>query len=161
MIRGFLVLPVLVLSSLVAFAQVRNPGGMGGNNPSTPSAGPTRDSAASDTGSQGPMEVKSINQLLHDYPKLAGSLQSMLPSDLTPQQACSGFKTLEQCVTTIHVAQNLKLSFPDLKGKTTGKGSINLQKAVEQMAAGVDAKDELKKAKKQASNDMKGVSLFG
>ena len=156
MIRNFAVL--LTLSSLLAFGQSRAPAGPGSNPPA--SAGSSR-SDNSDTGNEKPMELKSTDQVLRDYPKLTANLQSMLPSDLTPQQACSGFKTLEQCVTTIHVAQNLKLSFPDLKGKTTGKGSINLQKAVEQMAAGVDAKDELKKAKKQASNDMKGVSLFG
>ena len=156
MIRNFAVL--LTLSSLLAFGQSRAPAGPVTNPPA--SAGSSRNDN-SDTGNEKPMELKSTDQVLRDYPKLTANLQSMLPSDLTPQQACSGFKTLEQCVTTIHVAQNLKLNFPDLKAKTTGKGSINLQKAVEQMAAGVDAKDELKKAKKQASNDMKGVSLFG
>jgi len=47
------------------------------------------------------------------------------------------------------------------QAKTTGKGSVNLQKAIEQMVAGADAKDEVKKAKKQAADDMKGISLFG
>jgi hypothetical protein len=39
----------------------------------------------------------------------------MLPADLSPQQACTCFKTFEQCVTTIQVAQNVKLSFAELK----------------------------------------------
>jgi hypothetical protein len=104
--------------------------------------------------------MKSIEQVLHDDPKLSARLQDMLPPDLTPQRACTGFKTLEQCITTIHVAQNLKLPFADLKAKTTGKGSVGLQKAIEQMAASVNAKDELKKARKQAAEDMKGTNLF-
>jgi hypothetical protein len=85
----------------------------------------------------------------------------MLPAELNPQQACGGFKTLEQCITAIHIAQNLKLPFADLKSKTTGKGSVGLQKAIEQMAASANAKEEAKKAKKQASEDMKGANLFG
>jgi len=150
---------MLLLISTFAYAQ-RVPGG--GTNPSS-SAGSnpgTSKDTASDAG-MNPVEVKSIDQLLRDYPKLTANLQSMLPPDLTPHQACSGFKTLEQCVTTIHLAQNLKLNFPDLKAKTTGKGSISLPKAIEQMATQANAKEEMKKAKKQASADMKGLSLFG
>jgi hypothetical protein len=105
--------------------------------------------------------MKSIDQVLHDDAQLSARLQDMLPADMRPQQACTGFKTLEQCVTAIHLAQNLKLPFPDLKAKTTGKGSVGLRKAIEQMAANANAKDELKKAKKQAADDMKGTSLFG
>ena len=87
--------------------------------------------------------------------------RDVLPADMTPQQACAGFKTLEQCITAIHLAQNLKLPFADLKAKTTGKRSVGLQKAIEQMAANANPKDELKKAKKQAADDMKGTNLFG
>lgn len=106
-------------------------------------------------------QMKSIDQVLHDDAKLSAKLQGMLPAELTPQQACAGFRTLEQCVTAIHLAQNLKLSFPDLKAKTTGKGSVDLRKAIQQMAANADAKDEYKKAKKQASEDLKNTNLFG
>jgi hypothetical protein len=105
--------------------------------------------------------MKSIDQVLHDDAKLSAKLKDMLPAEMTPQQACAGFKTLEQCVTAIHVAQNLKVPFADLKAKTTGKGSVSMQKAIEQMAANVNAKDEAKKAKKQAAEDMKGTNLFG
>jgi hypothetical protein len=105
--------------------------------------------------------MKSIDQVLQENPKLSAKLKEMLPANQSPQQACAEFKTLEQCVTAIHVSQNLKLSFADLKTKTTGKGSVSMQKAVEQLAGGANAKDEVKKAKKQAGEDMKGVNLFG
>lgn len=160
--RGALAILALLPICTITFAQSRAPGGAAspgsaaGSNPGT-----SRDAATNGSGDTASPEVKSIDQLLRDYPKLTANLQNTLPSDLTPQQACSGFKTLEQCVITIHAAQNLNLKFPDLKAKTTGKGSISLQKAIEQMAAGTNAKDELKKAKKQASEDMKGISLFG
>ncbi len=145
---------LLALESVMAFAQMSNHGAptpsQPTNNPGRPDAGPTNE-----------MQMKSIDQVLHDDPKLSAKIQEMLPADLTPQQACAGFKTLEQCVTAAHLAQNLKLPFADLKAKTTGKGSVGLHKAIEQMAVTANAKDELKKAKKQAADDMKNTNLFG
>ena len=151
MLRTLVVLAAL--ASAMAFGQMKpGPGGPASQPMSRP---------GTDTGPDNNLQVKSIDQVLRDDPKLSSKLKDMLPSDLTPQQACAGFKTLEQCITTIHVAQNLKLPFADLKAKTTGKGSIGLQKAIEQMAANANAKNELKKAKKQAGEDMKGTNLFG
>jgi hypothetical protein len=145
---------LLVLESVMAFAQMPSHGAP------TPSQ-PAGNSGRPDAGPPNELQMKSIDQVLHDDPNLSAKLQNMLPADLSPQQACAGFKTLEQCVTAIHLAQNLKLSFAELKAKTTGKGSVGLQKAIEQMATNANAKDELKKAKKQAGDDMKGASLFG
>ena len=152
MVMKFVVL--VALNSVMAFAQVPTHGApspsQSAGNPGRPEAGPTNE-----------LQMKSIEQVLHDDARLSAKLQDMLPADMTPQQACAGFKTLEQCVTAIHLAQNLKLPFADLKAKTTGKRSVGLQKAIEQMAANANSKDELKKAKKQAADDMKGTNLFG
>ena len=154
MVRKVAILAALTCAT--AFGQSKVPGA------GTPSGAPTaRNSGQPDAGSVSDLHAKSIDQVLQDDPKLSSKLKSMLPPDLTPQQACSGFKTVEQCVTTIHIAQNLKLPLADLKSKTTGKGATNLQKAIEQMATGVDPKEEMKKAKRQTSEDMKGVNLFG
>lgn len=140
----------------MAFAQAR---------PGAPTTGPVGSSASNsgkpDTAPGNDLQLKSIDQVLHDSPRLSANLKAVLPADLTPQQACSGFKTLEQCVIAIHAAQNLNLNFADLKAKTTGKHSISIEKGIEQMATQANAKEELKKAKKEASEDMKGVSLFG
>jgi hypothetical protein len=145
---------LVALESTMALAQVPTRGtptpSQPASNSGRPDAGPTND-----------LQMKSIDQVLHDDARLSAKLQEMLPSDMSPQQACAGFKTLEQCVTAIHLAQNLKLPFADLKAKTTGKGSVGLQKAIEQMAANANAKEELKKAKKQAADDMKNTNLFG
>ncbi|MFZ0814523.1 MAG: hypothetical protein WAM78_03335 [Candidatus Sulfotelmatobacter sp.] len=152
MVKWFVVF--VALGSVMAFAQM---GGRGTPGTSQPANNP----GASDTSPTNEPQMKSIDQVLHDDARLSGKLQDMLPATVTPQQACAGFKTLEQCVTAIHLAQNLKLPFADLKAKTTGKGSVGLQKAITQMAANANAKDEMKKAKKQAADDMKGTSLFG
>jgi hypothetical protein len=152
MVMKFVVL--VALAAVMAFAQTPTRGAPTSSQPAGNS------DRADDTPSNN-LQMKSIEQVLHDDARLSGKLQDMLPADVSPQQACAGFKTLEQCVTAIHLAQNLKLPFADLKAKTTGKGSVGLQKAIEQMAANANAKDELKKAKKQAADDMKGTSLFG
>jgi len=152
MVMKFVVL--VALAAVMVFAQTPTRGAPTPSQPASnsdrPDAGPTNE-----------LQMKSIEQVLHDDARLSGKLQEMLPADMSPQQACAGFKTLEQCVTAIHLAQNLKLPFADLKAKTTGKGSVGLQKAIEQMVANANAKDELKKAKKQAADDMKGTNLFG
>ena len=142
------------LESVLACAQVPAPGAPG---PAQPAINSSRPGA----GATNELQIKSIDQVLHDDAQLSARLKDMLPAPLSPEQACAGFKTLEQCVTAIHLAQNLKIPFADLKAKTTGKGSVGLRKAIEQMAANANAKDELKKAKKQAADDMKGTSLFG
>jgi hypothetical protein len=145
---------LVALESVMVFAQTPRPGAPTPSQPASKSGQP-------DAGPTNELQMKSIDQVLHDDARLSAKLQDMLPADVSPQQACVGFKTLEQCVTAIHLAQNLKVPFADLKAKTTGKGSVGLQKAIEQMAANANSKDELKKAKKQAADDMKGTSLFG
>jgi hypothetical protein len=72
------------------------------------------------------------------------------------QSACSGFKTLGQCVAALHVAKNLNLSFSDLQSKMA---SDNLGKAIQDLGGpNVNAKSEAKKAKKQASQDLNAAA---
>jgi hypothetical protein len=107
------------------------------------------------------MQVKSIDQLLNDYPNLTAKLQALLPAEVNPHQACEGFKTLEQCAGVIHLSKEANVPFADLKAQIAGKHSVGMEKAVEHSAPSVNAKDAVKKARKAASEDMKGVSLFG
>jgi hypothetical protein len=121
-----------------------------------------RSSAQSDSsGDAGnDMHLKSMNEVLQGNPKLANTLQELLPANISPQQACNGYKTLEQCVTAVHLASDVKISFSDLKTTTTGKHPAKLEKAVAQLASGVDAGLAVKKAHSEAGVDMKGISLF-
>jgi hypothetical protein len=69
--------------------------------------------------------------------------------------ACSGFKTLGQCIAAMHVAKNLNLSFSDLQSKMTGSNSESLGKAIQDLGGpNVNAKSEAKKANKQAQQDL-------
>lgn len=71
--------------------------------------------------------------------------------------ACDGFKNLGRCVAAAHVANNLNINggFMALKAKITGAGAMSLGKAIQSFDTNADAKAEVKKANKQADDDMK------
>jgi hypothetical protein len=105
-------------------------------------------SRPSDMGKQSPDAVLSRNT------KLSSRLDSLLPKGTTAQQACSGFKNLGQCVAAVHVANNLKIPFDDLKAKMTGANAESLGKSIHALKPDVNAKAEAKKGEKQAKQDL-------
>ncbi|NUQ27821.1 MAG: hypothetical protein HOQ35_04820 [Acidobacteriaceae bacterium] len=96
--------------------------------------------------------------MLTQNTKLSSNLDKLLPQGMTAQQACSGFKNLGECVAAIHVAHNLDIPFADLKNKVAGTGSESLGKAIQSLKPGVDANGELKRAKRQAKDDLASAS---
>jgi hypothetical protein len=129
------------------------PGGMSGgmSNDSSRSAGHGASTAqgAPISGAQG----KTMNDRLQTNTKLSSQISKLTGMPAT--QACSGFKNLGQCVAAAHVAQNLGLSFTDLRSKMTGSGSESLGKAIQDLGGPkVNAKSEAKKANKQAQADL-------
>jgi hypothetical protein len=86
------------------------------------------------------------------------------------QAACSGFKNLGQCVSALHVSNNMKISFDCLKADMTGQAptgtgcpsgtgtsKMSLGKAISTLQPTADAKAEAKKANKQADDDLKNA----
>ncbi len=163
--------------SLSAFAQ-HGGAGMGGGRPTgvgPGSAGPPSGVGAessgrpSDVGPTGMghtnMASQSPSSVL-DNSKLDTSLTNALEKSGVPipggnlKTACSGFKTLGQCVAALHVAKNLNLSFSDLQSKMTGSSPESLGKAIRDLGGpNVNAKSEAKKANKQASHDLNAAQL--
>ena len=99
--------------------------------------------------------------------KLSDNLQKLLPSGTTPQEACSGFKNLGQCVAAIHVSHNLNIPFDDLKDKMLGTAAtgttaatspMSLGKAIQTLAPKANAKSETQKAASEANDDLKTTS---
>jgi hypothetical protein len=97
----------------------------------------------------------SPSDVLSHNTAIAGKVKALTGQDA--DTACGGFKSLGQCVAAAHVAKNLDIpgGFAALKAKTTGTGAVSLGKAIEQLAPGVNAKSESKKAHKQAEEDMR------
>jgi hypothetical protein len=152
-----LVIGGIVLASFVwGNAQHGRSGGASGDHMGGPPSGAGNSGkSGSDHGEAGSSESeKSPEQLLNKNTKLSANLQKLLPAGTTPQQACSGFRNLGQCVATIHVAHNLGISFLDLQAKMTGSKPESLGKAIRDLRPGANAGAEKKKAEKQAKNDM-------
>ncbi len=104
------------------------------------------------------MSHRSPSDVLSHNTAIAGKIKTLTGQDA--QTACGGFKNIGQCVAAAHVAKNLDFpgGFDALKAKITGTGAVSLGKAIEGVAPHADAKAELKKANKQASDDLKETS---
>jgi len=107
---------------------------------------------ATDVSHGSPSDVLSHNTAI------AGKIKTLTGQDA--QTACGGFKNIGQCVAAAHIAKNLEIpgGFDALKAKTTGSGAVSLGKAIEGFAPNADTKAEVKKANKQASDDLKDGS---
>ena len=97
----------------------------------------------------------SPTQLLNQNTKLATNLQKLLPSGMSAQQACTGFRNLGSCVAAVHIAHNLKIPFADLKPKVTGSGALTLGKAIHALRPDADAKRETRKAEDETRDDLR------
>lgn len=101
------------------------------------------------------MSHASPSTVLSHNTAIANKIKTLTGEDAAT--ACNGFKNLGQCVAAAHVAKNLNISggFDALKAKVTGTGAMSLGKAIESLEPSAKAKTEVKKANKQASDDMK------
>jgi hypothetical protein len=139
-----------------AFAQRSHPGGGPPADRGPSSAAGSGMSDANRSGSMGHSDMShaSPSEVLSHNNAIAGKIKSLTGEEA--QTACAGFKNLGQCVAAAHVAKNLDIpgGFDALRAKITGKGSVSLGKAIEQLAPHANAKAEAKRANKQASDDM-------
>jgi hypothetical protein len=79
-------------------------------------------------------------------------LAAIAPSGMTTQEACTGFNSVSECVTALHVSQNLSIPFPELKAKVTGGQKLGA--AVHELKPAADAKAEVRKAEEQTQSDL-------
>jgi hypothetical protein len=157
----------LVLLTAVAFAfsspvlaQRSHPGGGPpaghGSSSAANSGGGSANSNANGHATE--MSHASPGDVLSHNTAIAGKIKTLTGEDAAT--ACGGFKNLGQCVAAAHVAKNLDFpgGFDALKAKITGTGAVSLGKAISSVAPTANAKSEVKKANKQASDDMKEAS---
>jgi len=150
----------VLLASAVLGYSLPSHGGSGGHMGGASSGvghsgmGHSGTSTSSHSTQSGSQQTTSPKQLSNPNSKLSSNLQKLLPAGTTPQQACSGFKNLGQCVAAIHVSHNLGIPFSDLKSKLTGPNSESLGKAIKALKPSSNSTAETKKAEKQAQNDI-------
>jgi len=153
----------LFLLGTFAFAQHGRPMGVGpsGTNghPGVGTQGQPHMAPVSST------QGKSMSDLLNQNTKLSSQISSL--TGMQAQQACSGFKNLGQCVAAAHVSHNLGISFDCLRADVTGQApsssscpagtgskSSSLGQAIQTLSPTTDAKAEVRKANKQAQQDL-------
>lgn len=113
----------------------------------------------------------NINQQLANNKTIAGKIATLTKQPAT--QACSGFKNLGQCVAAAHVSKNLDIPFDCLKFDITGQAptdgtkctapattksgitTMSMGKAIQTLRPTANSGAEVKKAKKQADQDLK------
>jgi hypothetical protein len=81
----------------------------------------------------------------------ATRLAAMVPSGMTTQEACGGFKSLDECAATLHAAQNLGIPFSELKSRVTGGQKLGA--AIHSLKPDASAREEVRKAEEQARSD--------
>lgn len=138
--------------SLPALAQHGHGGGPpAGHGPGAENSSGPSSNAMSHTD----MSHASPSTVLSHNTAIAGKIKALTGEDAAT--ACGGFKNLGQCVAAAHVAKNLNITggFDALKAKVTGTGSVSLGKAIQSFAPTANSKSEVKKANKQADDDMK------
>jgi hypothetical protein len=139
-----------------ALAQRGHGGGPpAGHGPSMASSRGGESSANGSAMNHTDMSHASPSTVLSHNTAIANKIKALTNEDAAT--ACNGFKNLGQCVAAAHVAKNLNIpgGFDALKAKITGTGAMSLGKAIEALEPSVNSKSEVKKANKQASNDMK------
>lgn len=145
---------------LTALAQHGHAGGLGGGRGMEPPGGGVGAPAEPGHVNGGHETLptmggsKTPDQLLSQNTQLSSRLQSLLPAGTSAQAAASGFKNLGQFVAAVHIAHNLGIPFSQLKADMVGSG-MSLGKAIHTLRPDVNAKKEVKLAKKQAKEDLK------
>lgn len=159
----------VMLCGAPAFAQHGHGMGPGGMNPAMSQGGSHRMSPNLSPSTHG----VTMTQQLTKNTALAGKIHTL--TGMSAQDACSGFKNLGQCVAAAHVSQNLGITFACMKADMTGVAAptsakcpvvqgaastkgMSLGKAIQTLSPTANSKLEVKKANKQADEDIKESS---
>ena len=99
------------------------------------------------------MSTRNPGEIMSRNPRLSSKLQSLVPPGTNLSNAASGFKNMGQFVATAHVSHNLDIPFSDLKARMIA--GDRLGKAIHALKPDVNAKDEEKKANRQAKDTLR------
>ena len=135
---------------LAAFAYAGEPEDQAGatqpspaEQPSMPSTDPTAPYAGQTDPSAAAQSSASTAQ--------STRLAAIVPSGMSAQEACTGFRSVEECAATLHASQNLSIPFADLKSRVTGGAKLGA--AIHQLKPDANVKAEVRKAEEQARSD--------
>jgi hypothetical protein len=76
----------------------------------------------------------------------------LVPADMSATEACSGFKSMTECATALHAAQNVGIPFKELKSRMTGGQTLGA--AIRGLKPGADVSSEVSRAEAEARADL-------
>ena len=88
-----------------------------------------------------------------DYKTLAGNLSKKLPKGTDVRAAATGFRSLGDFVAAVHVSNNLKIPFADVKARMMNGG--NLGTAIAALRPEVDSQIEARRARADAYEELR------
>jgi len=91
--------------------------------------------------------------------QLMSRLQPLLPSGMTLSSAAQGFKNEGQFIAALHVSQNLKIPFAQLKAEMVRPDRDSLGQAIHDLQPSANAKAAVKTAEQEARADIKATKL--
>lgn len=80
-------------------------------------------------------------------------LAAMVPSGMTTEAVCTGFKSLSDCSAALHVSRNLNIPFADVRDRMASGQSLAV--AVHALQPSADSPKEARRAEDQAREDLK------
>jgi hypothetical protein len=144
--RFFTLIAATAALGLAAFAYAGGPEDQTGAAQPSPATQPPMQSTDPTTQSDPAATAQSSGSTAQST-----RLGAIVPSGMSAQEACTGFRSVEECAATLHVSQNLSIPFPDLKSKVTGGAKLGA--AIHQLKPDANVKAELRKAEEQARSD--------
>src|SRR5438445_1017534 len=120
-----------------------------------------------------PTDSEQLAANKEEEKKLSLQLQAVLPPRTSLRDACAGFKSLNDCVASLHISHNLNIKFNCLKWDVTGgkpagdvkscaapsnEKAMDLNKAIHVRKPGVNSPTQAKSAEKRAREDIKDAS---
>ena len=162
----FLGIGMLLYPGQASYAQRGRGGGMaspgiqtrGTAQPRGPENAQTRSQGRANAGNEninrgaGQPETK-VAGALERNPQLSSRLEALLPENMTLADAAADFRNQGQFIATLRVAENLGLSFTELKMRMTGEDPMSLGEAIHDMQSEMtesQAGTEAKRAEAQA-----------
>ena len=102
--------------------------------------------------------VVTVGDSIDRKPRLALKLQKMLPAGTSLKQSASGFKNERGFISAVHVSNNLRIPFTQLKAKITGNRAVSMEAALHELRPSLSkarAKAEVEKGERQAKETEK------
>jgi len=118
-------------------------------SPATPA--PEESSAAAPTTGPDARAATSAGMAADPGAEPNPRLAALTPPGMSPEEACTGFKSLTECATALHAAQNLNIPFADLKSRLSSGRKLGA--AIHDLKPEANAREEARRAEEQARSD--------